>query len=195
MHASWLPMDAMSMHIQQLEHGFSDPDSARLARAWLRWRADRLLPQRSDLELRDIAPILGRMALFELRGPDEVIIRLAGTTLRDIVDFELTGRNFRDITAPADWPERYRRLSTMARHPCAGFMSYRDVQPSGRIVLLEVITLPLDSDQPGKPPQLISCTSQLGRSFELPSRDQRRAIPLAVSFTFVDIGAGLPDAA
>jgi len=178
------------MDIAELEAAVSDPNSAQFLRAWLGWRGARLAPRRGDMVLRDIAPLLGSVALFEPRGADEILIRLAGTSLRELVDFELTGRNFRDITAPADWPLRRRRLATMSARPCGGFMHYRDVQPSGRTVMFEAVTLPLEAELPGKPHLLISCSSLLNRSFQDPRRVQPRSIPLADDFAFVDVGAG-----
>jgi hypothetical protein len=181
------------VHIEQLAQAFEEPSGALFAKAWLGWRGDRLVPRRADMQLRDIASILDRMTLFEIRSPDEVAIRLAGTSLRTLVDFELTGRNFRDVTAPGEWPERRRRLLAMSSHPCGGVMRYRDIQPTGRIVTFGAVTLPLDSDRPDAPRLLLSCSSLLNRSFELPARNQERAIPVALSFTLVDLGAGVPE--
>lgn len=181
------------MHVEQLAQTLGEPSGALFAKAWLGWRGNRLVPRRGDMRLRDIASILDRMTLFEIRGPDEVAIRLAGTSLRHLVDFELTGRNFRDITTPTEWPERRRRLLAMSGHPCGGVMQYRDTQPTGRVVTFSAVTLPIDSDQPAAPRLLLSCSSLLNRSFELPARDQERAIPIALSFDLVDLGVGVPE--
>ena len=179
--------------IKQLDQILSNPDNAEFARAWQRWRGGRLVPHRSDVELRDIARMLDRVALFEIRGPDEIIIRLAGTSLRDIVDFELTGRNFRDFTAPADWPERRSRMQTMSSLPCGGRMTFRQIQPSGRTMEFEAITLPLDPPEPGRPRLLCSCSSLIARTFQDPPQQPQQIVPVAHAFAYVDIGAGIPD--
>ena len=72
-------------------------------------------------------------------------------------------------------------------------MSYRDIQPSGRTVIFNAICLPLDSPEPGRPRLLSSCSSLITRSFQEQPREQRRSIPLAHAFAYVDIGAGIPD--
>jgi hypothetical protein len=178
--------------IEALQRAVRDADTGRFLQAWLGWRQDRLVPRRADMDLRAIARVLERVTLFELRSPDEIMIRLAGTALRELVDLELTGRNFRDLTAPEQWPMRRARLISMSERPCAGFMNYRDAQPSGRVVVFEAVTVPLDADDAGKPRLLLSCSSLLARSFEVPQQEAPRTLDVADSFAFVDIGAGVP---
>jgi hypothetical protein len=183
------------MDIGQLAGALRDPDTGRFVAAWLRWRKDGLLPRRGDMDLRDIVRVLERVTLFEVRGPDDIAIRLAGTALRDLVELDLTGKNFRDVTAPEEWPTRRQRMLGMSETPCGGFMSYRDAQPTGRVVVFEAVTLPLVADQPGAPRLLLSCSSLLARSFQAPQQEAPRTIPAAGSFAYVDIGAGVPVAA
>jgi hypothetical protein len=183
------------MDLGQLAGALRDQDTARFVEAWAGWRKGRLLPRRADMELRDIARVLNRVTLFEVRGPDDIVVRLAGTALRDLVELDLTGRNFRDVTAPEEWPTRRQRMLGMSETPCGGFMNYRDAQPTGRVVVFEAVNLPLDPDEAGKPRLLLSCSSLLARSFEAPRQDAPRTIAVASNFTYVDIGAGVPEAA
>lgn len=170
-----------------------DQMSRRFIAAWLGWRgAGRLLPQRSDLELGDIKEMLGRVLLFELLGPDEILVKVAGSQLREHAAFEATGKNFADLTPPDQWPLRRWRMQQMAALPCGGLMITRGEGATGFGGTFETVTLPLAPDAPAKPPLLMSNVAVLGGIYGPPAKDRPHTVPLVDEFRFLDLGARIP---
>ncbi|HZB93679.1 MAG TPA: PAS domain-containing protein [Stellaceae bacterium] len=173
-----------------------DQTNRRFIAAWLGWRgATRRLPRRSMVELADIKELLGRVMLFELLGPDEIRVKVAGSQLRDHADFEATGRNLADLTPPEEWPIRRWRMNEAARLPCGAHMVNIDTQTrSGEGAAFETLTLPIEPDEPGKPPLLMSNIAVLGGVYDPPAegRPQVFHIPEQFRFRFLDLGAGIP---
>jgi len=171
-----------------------DQANRHFVAAWLRWRRPgRLMPKRSAIELQDIKELLGRVILFELIGEDDVRIKVAGSQLRDHVNFEATGRNFAAITPPAQWPVRRWRLREMATRPCGGVMINRETETrSGDAVNFETVTLPLEPDGAGKPRLLISNVAVLGAVYGQPTSERPQVVYMPDEFRFLDLGAGIP---
>jgi hypothetical protein len=173
-----------------------DPASRRFIEAWLGWRGmGALLPKRAEIDIADIKALLGRVILFELAGPDDIRIKVAGSQLRDHTDFEATGRNFAELTLPQEWPLRRYRMTMMATLPCGGVMITYDRRTRGEGVTLETVTLPLAPDEPAKPPLLISNVTLIDGVFEPPVEDRPQIVPLVDEFRFVDLGMGVPERA
>jgi hypothetical protein len=161
--------------------------------AWLAWRGSgRLMPRLGAMEIADIKELLGSVMLFEMTGPDEIRIKVAGTRLRDHASFEPTGRSYIELTPPGLWPTRRYRMHSMAAWPCAGAMTTLDRQTVGGGMQVETVTLPIDADQPGAPRLLISCLAAVGGDYRPPLPGRPPLIALADHFAFIDIGAGTP---
>jgi hypothetical protein len=170
-----------------------DQISRRFVAAWLGWRGTgKLVPQRAAIELGDIKDLLGRVILFELIGPDEIRIKVAGSQLRDHTDFEATGRNFAELTPPEQWPLRQWRMAQMASRPCGGVMITRDTDVEGDGSTFETVTLPLEPDEPDKPRLLLSNVAVIGGVYDPPRKGRAPLVPLVDEFRFLDLGAGIP---
>ena len=184
-----------SSHDQALLAAPRDQTNRHFVAAWLGWRRPgRLMPKRPAIELQDIKELLGRVILFELVSEDEVRIKVAGSQLRDHVNFEATGRNFADLTPPAQWPVRRWRLNEMAARPCGGVMINRETEThSGECVPFETMTLPVEPQGPGKP-RLLSATWRCSApSTSRRPRTDRRWSTRPDEFRFLDLGAGIPE--
>lgn len=151
------------------------------------------MPQRAGIDIADIKALLGRVILFELTGPDDIRVKVAGSQLRDHIDFEATGRSFAELTPPEQWPLRRYRMMAMALRPCGGVMITHDRQTRGDGMTLETVTLPLAPDAPAKPPLLISNVTVIGGVLEPPIEKRPQIVPLVDEFRFVDLGAGVPE--
>ncbi len=170
-----------------------DPANRRFIEAWLAWRGgNRLMPTRNAMEIADIRELLGSIALFEILGPNDIRIKVAGGRLREHANFEATGRNFAEITPPGFWPIRSYRMMQMASLPCAGRSINVDRRTLGEGIIFEIMTLPIDADTPGGPRLLISCVVPLEGGFQTPRPDRQPVFLAAESFSFLDIGAGVP---
>jgi hypothetical protein len=178
-------LDELRLHVRQ-------PQTIQFLDAWLKWRGSRLLPRRGDVQLRDIVQFIDRAILFEIIGPDEVMVRVAGGSMRELVGVEMTGKNFKSFSSAKDWLTRSYRFMAMATTPCGSCMVLRDLLPSGRTVVYEIVQLPIDPDEAGKPRQLIASNSTLDRYFGDPRPQDGRVVPIPVDYHFIDIGAGAP---
>lgn len=171
-----------------------DQVSRRFVAAWLGWRrTGRLMPTRAEIELADIKELLGRVMLFELIGPEEILVKVAGSQLRDHAAFEATGKNFAELTPPGQWPLRQWRMEQMVVRPCGGIMITRGDGASGIGGTFETVTLPLAPDAPGKPRLLMSYVAVVGGVYEPAAQDRPHTVPLVDEFRFLDLGAGVPD--
>ncbi len=172
-----------------------DETNRRFIAAWQGWRGlGRLLPKRSAVELGDIKQLLGRVILLELISQDHVLVKVAGTQLRGHSGFEATGRNLRDLTPPDQWSVRCWRMNAAASQPCGAWMvNVNDRTVSGGGVYFETVTLPIEPDEPGKRPLLMSNVAVLGGFYEPPAKDRPQLLWLPVGFGFLDLGAGIPD--
>ncbi|HXY99100.1 MAG TPA: PAS domain-containing protein [Stellaceae bacterium] len=180
---------------QALLAASSNEVSRRFIAAWLGWRgAARLLPKRADIDIADIKELLDRVILVELGGPDGLRVKVAGSRLRNHIDFEATGKNLAAITPPGDWPLRRWRITEMATRPCAGVSILRDRRRRDGITV-EMVTLPLEPDAPGKPPLTLSNIAVCGGVYEPPPKDRPLLWPAVEEFRFLDLGAGVPEKA
>lgn len=183
-----------SLPDDRLRAAVREEANRRFIDAWLGWRGSgRLMPRRRAMEIADIKELLGSVMLFEMSGPDEIRIKVAGTLLRDHATFEPTGRSYIELTPPGLWPIRRYRMHSMATRPCAGAMTTLDRHTTGAGVTFETVTLPIDADEPGGPRLLISCLTAVGGITEPPLPGRPPLIVLADRFAFVDIGAGTPE--
>jgi hypothetical protein len=172
-----------------------DQANRNFVAAWQRWRgAGHLLPKRSAIELDDIKRLLGRVILFELVSDDEILVKVAGSQLREHGNFEATGRNLRDLTPHELWPVRRWRMKAAAGFPCGARMVSIDTWTrSGEPVAFETVTLPVESDEPAKPRLLMSNVAVLGGIYESPAENRPQLARLPEEFRFLDLGAGVPN--
>ena len=171
-----------------------DQANRRFTAAWLGWRdRGRLLPQRSAIDLGDIKLLLDRVILLELVSADEVLVKVAGSQLRDHGDFEATGKNLRGLTPAEQWAVRHWRINAVATQPCGARMMNVDTRTrSGEGVTFETVTLPIEPDEPEKPRLVISHVAVLGGIYDPPAKDRPQLAWLPGEFRFLDIGAGIP---
>lgn len=166
--------------------------NAMFASAWLRWRSGRLLPGRSEMNLRDIAAFLPGVRLLEFDEDGDVRFRLVGTGLREVYGAEMTGRSLRALTNPQDWAARHWRHRAAVDQPCGLLFATTDTFPYDKQIRYETVCLPLDAiDRAPSRRTILSHLAILDATFvDRPS--ELRPFPTPTSFRFVDIGAGTP---
>jgi hypothetical protein len=179
---------------ERLRGAVGEADNVRFVEAWLGWRGPaRIMPNRRSLDIAVIRDILDSVILFALDGPDQIRIKVAGTHLRDIADFEATGKTVAELTPAEMLPLRSYRMRQMASWPCAGAMITLNQQTIGQGVVFESVTLPVEADATGKPRLLITKVTAVGGVFEPPAPGRPKLMPMADHFDFLDIGAGIPE--
>lgn len=169
------------------------PPCRFLADYWEGLRAGRLLPRRSDVDPARMIPILSRIYILEAHAPGDIRFRLTGTDYVRLLGFEATGRNLIELTPAEERRGRAWGIWRTAELPCAVWFTRLMSFASGRTDTAQSLMLPLDSDRPGAPRQLIAITVLS----DAKSWEGRLNAPLmgpSLDFGFLDIGAGVPDA-
>lgn len=169
------------------------PETIRFAEAWSRWRGGRMLPRRSDMRLPEIKHLLPLVSLLEVRGPTDVVFRVAGSRMRDYLGMDLTGCNYIDLAPEPFRPIRTWRVQQEVTWPCGALFIYPHRYPSGYVAPAEVVSLPVDDGRPGRPPMLLSLVTPMTNRLEDPPEPGKREVQFAVEFAFIDLGAGIPD--
>jgi hypothetical protein len=168
------------------------PDPCRLLLDyWYEQRGSEPLPRRGQIDPARLQPILPFITISELVSRQIVRVRLAGTGMRDLLGFELTGRNYLDLTPPAQRRTRSWRIWSAACQPCGSRYSGTLLYSTQASETYHGISLPVLSDQPDQPMQAISVLLvAAGRRWYGQSSDP--AIGLSEDFGFIDVGYGVP---
>jgi len=161
--------------------------------AWLRWRGDALVPSRDQLDLNQIKRDLAMVSMLEIKGPDEVRIRVAGSGITPFKGFDPTGMNLAELTPKADWPVRRYRLQSIVRHPCGGALIHEVWRDGALLHAAAVVTLPLLPAAAGGNPLLLLLAVRTDEPGASPTAPGSPLLPIADTFNFVDIGAGAPE--
>jgi hypothetical protein len=171
-----------------------ETDNIAFAEQWQRWRGDRLLPRRVELDLSSIRRLLGSVMLFELHSEDVALVKVAGTALREHYGYELTGKNYVELAPPARRATRCFRMWQSVVRPCGSRLIREHKVPSGRVTHAEVVTLPLEADRNDAPRLLLTHVAPFTVLYEGGGQAQLPGtFDIAEDFVFLDIGAGVPD--
>jgi hypothetical protein len=161
--------------------------------AWLRWRGDALVPSRAQLDLNQIKRELAMVSLIEIKSPDEVRIRVAGSGLTPFQGFDPTGLNLADLTPKPDWPLRRYRLQSLVNHPCGGVLMHEARQGGVLLHAVAMLALPLLPAVADGDPQVLLLTVRTDEGGATPAALPRPASwPIPDGYSFGDIGAGTP---
>jgi hypothetical protein len=163
-----------------------------LVRVWCEWRGDRLLPNRADMKLEQIIQYLPFISMLEIGGPDAITFRLAGSMMELSFGAPLAGINLKEITEPANWAIRSQRLCAMAAQPCGAVMKFRRTLPSGQLLVVESLSLPILPKDPAGPMQMINIISDFSTRIRQENMEKIEVVEIPEEFQTLDLGAGLP---
>lgn len=162
---------------------------------WHSWRGGHLLPHRRDMDTAALGPLLPRCLLLEIRSRDRAIICFAGTMIGATLGAELTGRNYLDLTEPANRARRAALLFAEAAQPCAAVIYYWLRDESGALLPVELVSAPLLADgTEGREAQatlILACASPLMQT-EAPDEVTPESYAEGDGLRYIDIGAGIP---
>jgi len=179
---------AAPLHLASLKNAACRP----LVDAWLRWRGDALVPSRAQLDLGEIRRELSMVSLLEMKSPDEVVIRVAGSGLTPFKGFDPTGMNLADLTPRTDWPVRRYRLQCLVRNPCGGALLREALRDGELLHAVAMIVLPLRPAADDGNPQLLMQLMRTDQPGVPPAAPGHTLLPMPDEFSFIDIGAGTP---
>jgi hypothetical protein len=163
-----------------------------LATAWARWRGDKVLPCRSDVQLDDISEILPWITLIEIFSETEIIFRLAGTMIREIMGFELTGHNLMELTEPDHRLARGIRTAQTAHQPCGAIWIWNVTFRNEKSRRMENMGLPVRPEEDGRPMQILNVCGMLDTAGPPQAINYLQQLASADNHSFIDIGAGVP---
>ena len=151
------------------------------------------LPLRAQIDPGALRTLLPYLQIMERLDAGTVVMRLAGTALRQLYGMEMTGRDMLDLVPPSHRPTRRWRVATAAAHPCGMVYSREQRYPSGAVDEVETLFLPLAvaGDPPEAPArQFIGlAASKSGRRW---IAEEHGTLLAPHDFRFVDIGYGIP---
>lgn len=163
------------------------------ASAWDGWRGGQMVPSRADMRIDQISGLLPMLTIVELSAPETIAIRLAGTAIADATGLELTGKNYLELASPNVRPYRHARAKRVAHHPCGALLhNVRDSVDDDRKIQLEMLTLPVRPSDADGPMQLVTLAVPVASEHLMREHFSAEIGKAADSFTFIDIGAGIP---
>ncbi len=121
----------------------NDAESSTLFTYWDKLRAGRPAPDRTDVDPRDIAPILGDTFILEGDGDGSLPYRLAGSRICALFGREMKGAGFLDLFRDDDRPTAIRGLRDALGANAGLFMALTGTSTAGRTMALEMTVLPL----------------------------------------------------
>ncbi|MGB5949320.1 MAG: PAS domain-containing protein [Parvibaculum sp.] len=101
------------------------------------------LPAAADFRPAEIARCLPDTAILEIRSPDVVTYRLAGTGIAERMGHDPTGANVLDLVAASSRQQAGRDLLEIFHRPCGLHLRYVNTYASGRVTAIESLYLPL----------------------------------------------------
>jgi len=151
-----------------------------------------LVPSRTDFEPAAVSGLLPTFIIHDLVSPEQIVIRLAGTKLREGFGFDATGRNYLDFVDPARRPKAARAIFLVTTQPCGMLVRLISRTKAGVTYLNETFALPM-RDNDGQARLVYYQSNDLPLpEYRDAASDQLVRLDLA-GRTFIDIGAGIPD--
>ena len=121
-------------------------DAEDFANYWRSIECDGMVPRRSRFDPSKISPLLPCIAMYEVKSPDEIIYRLAGTEIVERFGQEVTGKNFLDFWKGGERDETARVMNELVKRPCGLFTELFGKSESGKIAKSIAIGFPLLDD-------------------------------------------------
>jgi hypothetical protein len=166
-----------------------------VAQWWAYWRQlprTGLLPDRVALNPGEIRHLLPNMMVFDMADPAAVRFRLAGTEIATRYGFDPTGTDFLDLLDPATRKQSRQLLHAAVRYPFAILSALRSRYGSGLTAEIEALAIPFANGE-GAVPQLVTVSLRVADTSRLADDPDSLNRVEATGFTFIDLGAGLPD--
>ena len=168
-------------------------DSLRFQDHWESFRAEEeLVPQRSSVRPEVLRDLLKTTIIAQVDEEGARLdVRLAGTTIRDYIGFELTGRNFLDFDESSDDANGQEIRKNYHDWPCGRFERLNVVFSNERTFTSDVTVLPLWGNAQERlllvlvEPPLMTKLGKLQSSTLVATQN-------SIFATSIDIGNGVP---
>jgi len=182
----------MSRELQQLK--FCEA-AAAVTDLWLSLPKENgaVCPAKKDFSPVSLRKHLSSVVLYERMQDNNVIVRVAGTNIREMVGQEITGQNLFDILPPEFLSAYQTFYQNMTSQPCAGVVERPIRGPGGSAFLVKTLQLPL-TDTTGNIRYFlgVSISSSLPKHYT-----DIRSVAMTASrnldINYYDIGTGTPE--
>lgn len=159
---------------------------------WDQARGPRLLPNTTDIDPSQIAPILKDVAIFDVNGPMSIQYRLAGTGISARMGEDPTGKDLIQMTSPESRETIARAFNLIVSHPVAALGAVETIYNSGMRAMVLSFYLPMRKAE-GHSDRILSVHSlEETLSYE-GERDHVTVAEKLLYVNWIDIGAGCPE--
>jgi hypothetical protein len=154
-----------------------------------------LIPSRGDFQPRSAIRFLPDLVLMESATATRrgLRIRLVGSAFQTRIRKDITGMDYAEFLSPEIRERALASVEMLSGHPCGLWQTMPVQYEQGFAQKLEVTVLPLDPGDDGIP--LLLTFSQFQNALVHTERALERPIAAetATSYTYLDIGAGVPN--
>ena len=151
-----------------------------------------LIPKRQDFEPKMQISILPTFAIHELEAPDQITIRLAGTTVVERYGEEITSKNYLRVVEESRRQAASRAIFAVCEKPCGMLVRLATKTKSGLVRMNESLALPMrNNDGIANLVYYQSNSEPMGPIYDA-QEDQLNLIEVN-DRKFIDIGAGVPN--
>lgn len=167
------------------------PEFDRFFKFWQSARQGPELPQRQEISLRELAPYLERMLVYEWDGDAHLGCRIIGSRVEERVNLNTQSINWMDHIA-ADLIDISKQWwNGLYAQPCAGAMEYSIRYQDGACKMGQCLFLPV---RPASGQMQVFALNCVGEVYRLDSAKGSFTIGAdRLKTRYFDIGFGLPD--
>ena len=152
------------------------------------------VPHKDALNPAQIKAYLPNILLMEVHEQPErkLIVRLAGTALRDLWHIEPTGHDYMNFLPLAEKDEVFEGFLKVAHHPCGRWRQVISNFAEGGSLRVETSLFPLHNSK-GKEPIILVFVELLTHTHELERRGPTHFASFPARAEWIDLGFGTPD--
>lgn len=153
--------------------------------------AGHTVPDKDSLDLFGLRTTLADAALCAITLPDRCIYRVAGERLKRRLGLNPTGRNYYDFVPAVRRERAARAMNMVIQVPCAFRAEIEQTYTSGETVLIEVVAVPLRSQEPGVDGFILfaDCALSQWKEHQRPAARLQGAV--VVRRDLIDLGFGV----
>lgn len=168
------------------------PASRFFFAAWHRWCKGGKLPQRSNIDLRELGDLAHACLMLEICGRDDIRIGKVGRAITDHLGFDLTGFNYLDLTSKENRAWRAHLTLAQVAQPCGVVIYYWLRLASGTVMPVEFAGAPACEDGAETASLIVCCATSLTRIDEESPPVDPESYTEGEGMRFIDIGYGIP---
>ena len=173
---------------------FTYPLFVDLFTYWKSRCTDDGIPTIENFDMLDLPTVLPDITYWEMEPEGRIICRMTGTKVVERMNTDITGMYLDSLMLPETQTIAHQAFQVMQSHPCGLWLRSTNHHPSGRIVRMEALTLPL-SPTGSALPKFVTANHQIETIGYDDTEEGHKLIlgqPLE-QLEYVDVGWGAPE--